>query len=131
MEPNLAAIGTMLSQRLSSDHLESLARQTGFLRRHRKVTPLAWLQVCCGTVSMGVISMRLCAISLGWLSRQVISKQALAQRLTSASAAFVKAVMLQEFQRQSRLGRQAACRSLRRAIALWGILESHPGSRTG
>ena len=105
MEPNLAAIGTMLSQRLSSDHLESLARQTGFLRRHRKVTPLAWLQVCCGTVSMGVISMRLCAISLGWLSRQVISKQALAQRLTSASAAFVKAVMLQEFQRQSRLGR--------------------------
>ena len=42
MEPNLAAIGTMLSQRLSSDHLESLARQTGFLRRHRKVTPLAW-----------------------------------------------------------------------------------------
>ena len=82
-------------------------------------------------MSMGVISMRLCAISLGWLSRQVISKQALAQRLTSASAAFVKAVMLQEFQRQSRLGRQAACRSLRRAIALWGILESHPGSRTG
>ena len=105
MEPNLAAIGTMLSQRLSSDHLESLARQTGFLRRHRKVTPLAWLQECCGTVSMGVISMRLCAISLGWLSRQVISKQALAKRLTSASAAFVKAVMLQEFQRQSRLGR--------------------------
>lgn len=72
--------------------LPALARQTGWMQRASdKITPLKLVTAALLLISQPQLSLTVLAVLLGLLGRKTVSKQAVDERMTSATALFLKA----------------------------------------
>jgi hypothetical protein len=95
----LARIDTMLS----SERLNSMARQAGCLERCRKIHPLALIKSLCLVTLQSACSLRMCAILLGMISGKRISKQALWKRINPQCPQFIRAALFHALLNVSKL----------------------------
>lgn len=82
-----------IDQVFPQEQLTTLARQTGALKRQRKITPMGLLGALCLVTFHGSCSLRMAAMFTGILSGCVISKQALAQRVNQLWLLFFSKVL--------------------------------------
>jgi hypothetical protein len=88
----LAAVSVL--SRFKQKRIEDLARQTGFIRRKRKVSGLQFLlALLCGVVPCASPSLE----SMAACFEVCISRQALHKRFTESAVAFVKAILSDVF----------------------------------
>jgi hypothetical protein len=99
--------GTLLLTRidttLSSELLNAIAKQVGCLERCRKIRPLALIKTFCLVTLQSACSLRMCAILLGMISGERISKQALWKRINPQCPQFIRSVLFHALLNVSKL----------------------------
>lgn len=108
-----------LEHGLSLEAITTLARNSGFLKRVRKVTPQAFLQTCCLMTLTTICSLTTWAITLGGLTQTTLTKQALAKRLNTACVRFLRQRLFAALTSTAQLQAQIAlgtCQPFRRVL---------------
>jgi len=83
--------------------MENMARQTGFMKRFRKIQPVHFIETFLALTFNTVFSLRVCAIVLGLLACTVVSKVALFKKLTSRAVDFMSHVLFYLLAKTSQL----------------------------
>jgi len=94
---------TRIDTTLSNERLNTLAKRAGYLERCRKIRPLALIKAFCLVTLQSSCSLRMCAILLGVISGESISKQALWKRVNSHCPEFIRAVLFHTLLKVSKL----------------------------
>ena len=94
---------TRIDTTLPSERLNAMAKQAGCLERCRKIRPLALIKAFCLVTLQSACSLRMCAILLGMISGETISKQALWKRVTHRFPQLIRAALFHALLNVSKL----------------------------
>lgn len=86
-----------------TETIEKIAREEGFLKRVRKITPQIFVQACILISLNPVTSLTSWAVAIGFLIGDTISKQALSKRFTEECVSFMMKLLFKNIKSSSNL----------------------------